>query len=431
MKKAAGILCALALVSVLTGCLYDNDAISRQNPEKKRLTLYTIQGDSAVSQVIADSEKRFEDANKDFDVIRVFIANDVYKNKLSVCAATNQMPDVFPTWAGGSLKEYVGIGRVVNLSGYMKKDNYISRFNERALRMVTDNKGIWGVPVENMTIALIFYNKNILNSLNLEPPRTYGQLLDTVKALKSHGYIPFALANRTGWTGSMFYMYLVDRLGGPSVFENAANRRTGGSFGDDVFIKAGEMLRQLVDTGAFPEGFNWLDEDSGDARELMYNESACMMLTGSWFISNMKYERPGFADRVGIIPFPSVEGGRGDPRNTVGTMGDNFYSVASSCAYKDSAFEMIKYLIDDIALEDRINAGRIPPVKDPALKDALTNEVLGYINRSPNVQFWYDQYLPPRLSEAHLTLTRDIYSGKDPEAAARRMEEITEEYFEQ
>lgn len=431
MGRTVRILAALVLVPFLSGCLYDDDSISRQNSKKKQLTLYTIQGDSAVGQVIADSEKRFENANRDFDVIKEVIPNDIYKNKLSVFAATNQMPDVFPTWAGGTLKEYISIGRIVNLSGYMQKDDYISRFNERALEMVTDNEGIWGVPVENMAIALIFYNKNIFKSLNLTQPKTYGQLLDTVKTLKNHGYIPFALANRAGWTGSMFYMYLVDRLGGPAPFDNAANRKNGGSFDDPVFIRAGEMLQQLVDMGAFPEGFNWLDEDSGEARELMYNGTAGMMLTGSWFISTMIYEKPDFADSIGVMPFPSVEGGRGDLKNTVGTIGDNYYSVASSCAYKDSAFELIKYLIDDVALEKRIDAGRIPPVKELTLKDPLTNEVLNYINESPNVQFWYDQYLPPKLSKAHLTLIRDIYSGKDPKAAAREMEEIAIEYFEQ
>ncbi len=439
MKKTARILLVFVfvfvLVSILSGCQYDSDndinRIDRQNFKKKQLTLFTIQGDSAVNQVIADSADRFEDANKEFDVIREVIANDIYKNRLSVCAATNQMPDVFPTWSGGLLKEYISIGRIVNLSSYMYKDQYFSRFNSMSLKMVTDREGIWGVPVENMSIALIFYNKNIFKSLNIYPPETYEQLLDTIKILKNNGYIPFALSNRTAWTGSMFYMYLVDRLGGPSVFDNAVNRKNGGAFDDATFIQAGEMIQQLVNMGAFPEGFNWLDEDSGDSRELLYNESAAMILAGSWFISVLQYEKPEFTRNVGIMRFPSIEGGRGDPRNTVGTIGDNFYSVASSCAYKDSAFELIKYLIDDIALEKRIDAGRIPPVKEPALKDALTKEVLRYINQSPSVQFWYDQYLPPKLSEAHLTLTREVFGGKDAKTAARMMEEITKEYYKQ
>lgn len=431
MKKLLLIFIALLIALPLQGCFYDGQmGMTVQKTQKKQLTLYSIQGDSAVNEVIADSVNRFEKSNSGFEVVHELIPNDLYKNRLSVCVATNQMPDVFPTWSGSILKEYVSIGGVVNLSNYMKED-YSSRFNKKALDMVTFNSGIWGVPVENMCIAMIFYNKNIYKSLNLSEPKTFDQLKKNIEVLKEHGYTPFALANRTAWTGSMFYMYFVDRLGGPSVFDNAANRKNNGSFDNEVFIKAGEMVQQLVEMGAFPQGFNWKDEDSGDARNLLYNETAAMILTGSWFMSNVMFELPEFYNNIGVFPFPAIEGGKGDPNNAIGTMGDNFYSVASSCAYVDQAFELVQYLIDDTAVQKRINAGKIPPVNDVIIKDPLTNEILDAIKKTPNVQFWYDQYLPPKLSEAHLSITRQIFGGEDPKSAARTMEAITRQYYNQ
>lgn len=431
MKKLLLIFIALLIALPLQGCFYDGQmGMTVQKTQKKQLTLYSIQGDSAVNEVIADSVNRFEKSNSGFEVVHELIPNDLYKNRLSVCVATNQMPDVFPTWSGSILKEYVSIGGVVNLSNYMKED-YSSRFNKKALDMVTFNSGIWGVPVENMCIAMIFYNKNIYKSLNLSEPKTFDQLKKNIEVLKEHGYTPFALANRTAWTGSMFYMYFVDRLGGPSVFDNAANRKNNGSFDNEVFIKAGEMVQQLVEMGAFPQGFNWKDEDSGDARNLLYNETAAMILTGSWFMSNVMFELPEFYKNIGVFPFPAIEGGKGDPNNAIGTMGDNFYSVASSCAYVDQAFELVQYLIDDTAVQKRINAGKIPPVNDVVIKDPLTNEILDAIKKTPNVQFWYDQYLPPKLSEAHLSITRQIFGGEDPKSAARTMEAITRQYYNQ
>jgi raffinose/stachyose/melibiose transport system substrate-binding protein len=429
MQKKLNSLILFIIIVFLTGCFYDGQSIDQQKLPKKQLTLYTIQGDSSVNQVIIDSVKRFKQKNNDFEVIQELIPNDLYKNRLSVCVATNQMPDVFPTWSGGILKEYISVGGVVNLNKYMNQDNYSSRFNEKALEMVTDENGIWGVPIENMAIALVFYNKDIFKALDISPPKTYDQLLVNIQTLKEHDYIPFALANRTAWTGSMFYMYLVDRIGGASVFDNAANRKNGGSFNNEVFVKAGELIQQLVNMRAFPEGFNWMDEDSGDSRNLLYNGSAGMLLSGSWFISNLKYEKPDFVDKVGVFPFPAITGGKGDPRNTIGSLGDNYYSISNSSSNKDQAFELIKYLIDDIAVEKRIAAGKIPPIKNPMITDTITNEILGYINQSPNVQFWYDQYLPPKLSEAHLALIRQIFGGEDPKISAKTMEEITRQYY--
>lgn len=429
MQKTLKALIVFLILVNLSGCIYSSESLNNTTTVKKRLTMYTIQGDSAVNKVIADSVARFEKSNKGFEVSQQIIPNDLYKNRLSVCVATNQMPDVFPTWSGAMLKEYISIGQIASLSKYMEKDNYSSRFNEKALEMVKNEYGIWGVPVENMAIALIFYNKEIYKSLNISPPQTYDQLLNNIKILKKNDYIPFAFANRTAWTGSMFYMYFVDRLGGESVFEDAANRQNGGSFNNEVFVKAGEMIQELVKIGAFPAGFNWMDEDAGDSRNLMYNNTAAMTLSGSWFISTLKYENPEFIDEVGVFPFPAIEGGKGNAKNSIGSLGDNYYSVASSCKYRDEAFELIKFLIDDIAVEKRIAAYKIPPIKNPKITNSLTKEILGYINQSPNVQFWYDQYLPLKLSQAHLTLTRQIFGGVDPKSAANTMEEIAREYY--
>lgn len=432
MRKVLLGIIVLIIVLPLSGCFYDGQmGAATQRMQKKQLTLYSIQGDSAVNEVIADSVRRFEKSNNGFEVVHELIPNDLYKNRLTVCVATNQMPDVFPTWSGSILREYVSIGGVVNLSSYINKDNYGLRFNKKALDMVTYDDGIWGVPVENMCIAMIFYNKNIYKILNLSEPSNYNQLKKNIQILKEHGYTPFALANRTAWTGSMFYMYFVERLGGPSVFDNAANRKNKGSFDDEVFVKAGELVQQLVEMGAFPPGFNWMDDDSGDARNLLYNEKAAMILTGSWFLSNVKYECPEFYDKIGVFPFPPIEGGNGDPNNSIGTMGDNFYSIASSCGYIDQAFELVRYLIDDTAVQKRIHAGKIPPVNNVRIQDPLNYEIFDAIKKSPNVQFWYDQYLPPKLSEAHLTLTRQIFGGENSGRAARDMEAMARQYYNQ
>ncbi|MBP0651764.1 extracellular solute-binding protein, partial [Mycobacterium tuberculosis] len=80
---------------------------------------------------------------------------------------------------------------------------------------------------------------------NLTPPATWDELLKLVDVLKAKDIAPFALANKGKWPGSMYYGYLVDRIGGPSVFANAAQRKNGGSFTDPVFVEAGRRLQDL------------------------------------------------------------------------------------------------------------------------------------------------------------------------------------------
>lgn len=52
----------------------------------------------------------------------------------------------------------------------------------------------------------------------------------------------------------MYYGYLVDRIGGPEAFANAAQRKDGGSFADPVFIEAGKRLQEAGQSRRLPEG---------------------------------------------------------------------------------------------------------------------------------------------------------------------------------
>ena len=79
----------------------------------------------------------------------------------------------------------------------------------------------------------------------------------------------------------MLYQCLVARYGGLEPFQAAVDGS--GSFEDECFQWAGEKIQEWVEKGYFPEGVNSLDEDAGQAKQLMYQESAAMMLIGSWY----------------------------------------------------------------------------------------------------------------------------------------------------
>ena len=92
----------------------------------------------------------------------------------------------------------------------------------------------------------------------------------------------------------MYYMYLVDRIGGSDVVRRAVMRAPGGSFADPAFVEAGTRVQELVKAGAFAQGFNGLDYDIGASRRLLYSGRAAMELIGSWEASTVKAENPAF-----------------------------------------------------------------------------------------------------------------------------------------
>ncbi len=410
----------VAVSALLVGAGIIGSSVIAQ--QKKDIVFWHIQSTEPGLTLIKTEVDRYMAANPGVNVQVVPLQNDAYKTKIRVAVGAGEAPCVFPSWGGGPLNEYVKANQVIDLTAMLNEGNYKNRFLNAAFSSITFNKKIYGVPVENVAVAVFYYNKEMFAKLGLKEPQTINELTTAAKTLKASGITPFSLANKSKWTGSMYFMYMVDRLGGAKAFISAATRAKGGSFENSVFIRAGKMLQDWVKAGYFNEGFNGLDYDSGQSRGLLYAGKAAMELMGNWSTGSIRAENPEFAKKVGIFAFPVPRAGV--PGNVVGTVGDNYYSISSTCKNPKEAFEMIKFLIDDKAVAERGEAGRIPPVKGFVPKDSDLKDIVNLIAAAPGTQLWYDQYLPPELGEAHKDTTQALMGLTiTPEQAAKTMEE--------
>ena len=65
-----------------------------------------------------------------------------------------------------------------------------------------------------------------------------------------------------------------------------------------------------------------------------------MELMGGWEASTIQNENPSFSAKVDFFPFPSMPGGKGDPRDVIGTVGDGFMSISTECKDPAAAFKL-------------------------------------------------------------------------------------------
>lgn len=415
MKKLARVITLLLVLAMIFALVSCGNKDSKSTPDvgskssgtkssdsKKvvEFTMWEIQTEEPMREIFADSVSRFEAANPGYKLNDIVYANEDYKQKISIALGSNTAPDIFITWTGGGMMEYINGNRISDLTEYMNKDNYKDYFMDAGVNMATYDGKIWAVPVENCSIAAIFYNSELFDRYNVKVPTTIDELEQACDTFLANGISPFALPNKTKYFGSMYYMYLVDRMAGPELFESAANKGTS-NFEDEVFLKAGYKMQEWAKNGYFGEGYNSMDGETGMHRSAFYNEECAMVLDGSWCVSSFLNEAPDFFDKIKVFPFPAVDGGKGDPNNLVGTIGDTFYCISSETEEKEMAFEAIKYIIDEIAVEKRIEAGRIPPTKNATAGNPLNTELLELLKKAKSIQLWYDQYLPPAAAEIH------------------------------
>lgn len=421
LKKVSAVLLSMAMVSsIFIGCSGSTSSntsdenskseVEDKNTEitndKTKLTLWHIQTGKAID-ILKGSVERFMKENPQYEVEMVNMTNDSYKQKLSLAMSSNQTPDVYIQWGGANLSTYVEAGQCADLTEFMEKDGYKDLFIDAGIQQCTYNNKIYAVPVENVSVAGFFYNKEVFDKFGLKEPTTIAELEEVCKVLKEGGVAPFALANSTKWTGSMYFMYLATRYGGLEPFEKAFSGE--GSFENEAFEYAGNKIQEWVNEGYFNDGFNGMDDDSGQSRQLLYKGEAAMDLMGSWFSGTVIGENPDFIDNLGFFPFPKLEESSADQSLCIGTIGDNLYSISEKCEDKEGAFKLIQSLLDDQALVERENYGKIIPLKSFKAKDELTQKILDTVNEASGVQLWYDQSLPSEVAEVHKSTSQEIF----------------------
>ena len=406
----------------LASCTPGSSETINSEEEPIVIELWQIDGGEK-EKIYMEAINRFEEKNHGVKVRALRIPNDDYKQRMIVAMSGGAPPDVFTSWGGGWLKQFVDADRVMDLT---EQDIPFDQFFDVSLGTATFNDEVYGLPL-GLTLGLFFYNKQMFKEFGLDVPETYDDFLHVVEVIKENDVYPISLSNQTRWPGAYFLMYYADRLAEEGLFEEAY-LRTGRGFDDEVYINSGEYIQELVELGAFNPGFNGMSYDSGQGRALLYNEHAAMSLTNSSLISNIRNEVPEFEEKVGIFTFPIIEGGQGDPTNIVG-IANPVWSISSESEHPELAVELIKELSSLETAEAYINrTGSMSSVEAAQIEDPFVQQFADIANNATAIQASYDQSLQAELAELHKITTQEIFAGiKTPEEAARAMEKKAQE----
>ncbi|MBU7591712.1 extracellular solute-binding protein [Metabacillus halosaccharovorans] len=430
-RKAISIFFALTMIVglALTGCSSSSSGESSEGSSGgddvtvKLMHLWPSGSSKQHNMIVNDIAAEYEKANPGVKIEQEILSNEQYKEKLKVLSASNELPDVGMTWAAGFLDPYVKGNKFAPLDDILEgglKDSFIAGTTEA---YAVDGK-TYGLPLE-LNIAPVYYNKKIFEKYNLEVPETYEDFKNIVKTLADNGVTPITLGNKDRWTGSLWYMYLADRLGGPETLTNAINRS--GTFEDPALVKAAEEIQNLVGMDAFVKGFNGLSND--EAKGPFMNEQAAMYLMGSWELPNFTTNEDvpqEFRDSIGFFKFPTVEGGKGDINSFVGGPGVGLF-VSEDSEVKEEAKKFVEFFVQKWGERSVTDAGVIPATKvDTASVDLpqMYIDVLDELSNASNITLYADVQMSASVAEEHLNMIQALFGGEvKPEEFAKAHEE--------
>lgn len=429
MKKRWLKLLSLSAAAVMTMSM-SASVYAAEGDEDKTITYWNIGTEGADKAALEYAVNAFnENTESGYTVENVAIQNDNYKERLVVAMSSGECPDMYTSWSGGPMNEYINSGFAQPVDELYEEYGLNDVFMEAATAQASYDGHIYAVPTYNVSLAGIFYNKDIFEEYGLEVPTTLSELEAVCDTLVENGITPFALANATKWTGSMYYQCLVARYAGLEPFQNAVDGS--GSFEDECFKWAGEKIQEWVEKGYFPEGVNSMDEDAGQAKQLIYQESAAMMLTGSWYTGTFSTDSPEFYEKIDWFSFPAVNGSDADTSIQIGTIGDQFVSFNCEGEKLEAAFECAAYYASDEAQQVMVENGKIPPTKnaESLVTDPISKKVLEAANNASSTQLWWDQYLAPEVAQVHLDTCQELFGlTMTPEEADAQLQAAMEEY---
>jgi len=381
----------------------------------------TDEKQAAVWQSLADSYMA-EHPNVNIEI--TILENEAFKTKMTTVVQSGDMPDIFQSWGGGVMNEYIGAGMMKDITADLDADGgaWRNTFSPGALGVYSLDGKNYGVPWD-MGMVGFWYNKDLFAQAGIDaPPATWDELLDAVTKLKAAGITPIALGEGDKWPGHFWFGYLATRICGQNGFQAAASRS--GSFADTCFVEAGNKILELNALEPFQDGY--LGAVYGDQSTVMGNGQAAMELMGQWAPgaqAGNSADGKGLGDKLGFFPFPAVDGGAGAGTDAFG--GGNGFGIGKDA--EPEAVDFVKWLTSADAQVACAEAGFcIPVVKggEAGMSDPLLIELQKTLSQAEYFQLYYDQALPPAVGSVVNDSIQGVFAGTlSPEEAAQAIED--------
>jgi raffinose/stachyose/melibiose transport system substrate-binding protein len=369
----------------------------------------------------------FEAKNPDVKIEMSYLENQAFKAKLTTMLQSEDRPHLFYSWGGGVFHAQAEAGVLLDITDSMD-DEWAATFNPTSLEAFTYDDAVYGVPMLTSQVTF-WYNKELMDQAGIDPDaiETWDDFLAAVQKIKDAGIVPLVAGGADKWPLHFYWTHLAIRLGGKEAFEKAISGE-GDGFASETFIKAGELMQQLTAMEPFQEGY--LAHTNEQASGMFGDGKAAMYFNGNWLYNIQRVwasDGKGLADdEMGFFTFPIVEGGKGEPSDTLG--GINGWLVSKDAP--DEAVEFLRLLLSPEHETEMAKRGFFIPVAngaDAEMTNPFYKQIASNIANSSYHQLFYDQMLGPAVGLVVNDVSADLAAGNTtPEEAAQTVQEAWE-----
>ena len=236
--------------------------------------------------------------------------------------ADPEMPDIFFTWSGAFLGDFVDAGQVYCLDEAYQ--NYAELLPEVMLQNSTYDGKHYAVPL-TMNIVTLFANMDLLKEAGWDhAPTTYDELIQCCDDLVAKGIIPFGCSGSATWCVTEYLEPIIEKTIGYEAMNKIFAGR--GTWNDPAIAKAVDTFQEMITKGYFdPDGLS-LGNDQVKANFIAGKYA--FYQNGSWNCGEVNDAEGNFQ----VALFPVMDAEKATYGQVIGGPND---ALAVSAASKD------------------------------------------------------------------------------------------------
>jgi raffinose/stachyose/melibiose transport system substrate-binding protein len=324
------------------------------------------QNDAVMIQALTDAYTALH-PNVTFDIEVAAGGGAEADNLVKTRLATGEMNDIFYYNSGALLQALHPSDTLVDIS----KEAFMANVVESFTPAVSQNGGVFGVPVGFGGGGGILYNKKVYEQLGLNVPKTWAEFEANNEKIKAAGIAPVLQTFGDTWTAQLFMlgdMYNVAQAS-PSFADDYTNNKA--KYATTAAALAGfQHLQEGFEKGWYQQDFATTKFDQG--LELLANAKVAHYAMGTFAMPAIAANYPDKVNDIGYFGMPGTDAAKNGStiwmplafyspktsKNTAAVM--DFFAFVASTAGTDAITAKVlpsgPYLIKGAKLPDTVPA---------------------------------------------------------------------------
>ncbi|ATO37189.1 extracellular solute-binding protein [Geobacillus thermodenitrificans] len=388
--------------AMLAGCGSGKEEAGADGKVKLELFANKPEAASTYKELI----KQFEAKNPNIDVELTLPpeAETVLKTRLT----KNDMPDLMAIGGNAAYGEIARAGAFYDFSNESYLENIQPAYIEMIGKLVgSEKKGVYGIPYAANANGIL-YNKEKLDQLGIQPPKTWDEFIAALEKAKVAGETPIYFTLKDSWTAMVTWNSLAAALQGDDFAEKRLK-------GETTFAEThGEVADKFLELLKYGHKDNF-GKGYSDGNTAFAKGGSVFYLQGVWAIPEILKANPNM--KLGVCAFPVTN----DPaKNRLVSGVDVLLTMAKDTEHPKEAKKFIEFMLQqDIAKKYIDEQSAFSAIKgiyqeNPIMEGIKVNFEQGTITSFP------DHYYPAGMQAANLV--QEFLIKKDKEKFLKKMD---------